>query len=249
MEIFNSWIVTKYIAYRGFHDEQNPENSLGAFKKAVENDYAIELDVHQIEDGSIVVFHDETLTRLTGKDGYVNQIKSKEELKNYKLNGTKYYIPTLKEVFDLVAGQVPILIEVKNYKTQTYNQNNLFENTLLDEIKKYNGQVAIMSFNPYVLKWFKINAPEIIRGQLSCYFKGEKLKPFTKYLLKRMALNKKVSCPNFVAYKYDEIPNKYVKKHTKNIPLIAWSVPSQQEYMKVAPHCDNIIFENFEPRI
>lgn len=249
MEIFNSWIVTKYIAHRGFYNEQNPENSLGAFKRAVENDYAIELDVHQIEDGTIVVFNDETLKRLTGKDGYVNQIKSKDELKNYKLNSTKFYIPTLKEVFDLVAGQVPILIHVKNHKTQTYNQNNLFENTLLTEIKNYNGQVAIASFNPYVLKWFKFNAPEILRGQLSCYFKGAKIKPITKFLLKRLAFNKRVSCPDFIIYKYDEIPNKYVKKHTKNIPLIAWGVPSQQEYMKVAPHCDNILFENFEPRI
>lgn len=249
MEIFNSWLVNKYIAHRGFHDDKNPENSLGAFEKAIQNDYAIELDVHQIEDGTIVVFHDETLNRMTGKDGYVNQIKTKEDLKNYKLNGTKYNIPTLKEVFDFVDGRVPIVIEVKNYKTQTFNQNNLFENTLLNDIKGYKGDVAVMSFNPYVLKWFKVNAPEILRGQLSCYFKGEKLKFITKFLLKRLALNKRVSCPNFVAYKYDEIPNRFVKKHTKKIPLIAWAIPSQQEYMKVAKHCDNIIFENFEPRI
>ena len=249
MDIFNSWLVTKYIAHRGFHDDQNPENSLGALDKAIKNDYSIELDVHQIEDGTIVVFHDETLNRLTSKDGYVNQIKTKEDLKNYKLNGTKYTIPTLKQVFDYVDGRVPIIIEVKNFKTQTYNQNNLFENTLYQEIKNYKGDVAVMSFNPYVLKWFKINAPEVLRGQLSSFYKDSKIKWITKFLLKRMALNKHVSCPHFIAYKYDEVPNRFVKKHSKNKPLLVWAVPSQQEYMKVAPHCDNIIFENFEPRI
>lgn len=249
MEIFNSWLVNKYIAHRGFHNEQNPENSMGAFERALQNDYAIELDVHQIEDGTIVVFHDDTLNRLTGKDGYVNQIKTKEDLKNYKLNNTKYHIPTLKEVFDLVDGKVPILIEVKDYKTQVCNSNNTFENNLYQEIKNYKGDVAIMSFNPYVLKWFKLNAPEVLRGQLASYFKDTKLKLFTKFMLKRMALNKTVSSPNFIAYKYDEIPNRFVKKHTKNKPLLVWCVPSQQEYMKVVKHCDNIIFENFEPRI
>ena len=248
MNIFDSWLVNKYIAHRGLHDETHPENSLSAFKNAMENDYVIELDVHQIEDGTIVVFHDETLMRMTGKDGYVNQIKSVDDLKNYHLNETKETIPTLQQVLDLVKGKVPILIEIKNYKTQQYNPGNPLENTLCDMLKKYNGEYAIMSFNPYVLKWFKLHAPEIWRGQLSSLFKGERLKKVVKFYLKHMLLNKNVSEPDFIAYKYSDLPNRYVKKY-KNLPLIAWAVPSQQEYMKVAPHCDNIIFENFTPRI
>ena len=244
MEDFNTWIVDKYVAHRGLHNKELPENSMGAFEAAVEHDYAIECDVHQIEDGTIVVFHDDTLDRLTGQDGYVNQIKSKEDLKKYKLLDSKYTIPTLQELLDMVNGRVPILIEIKSYTKPTTLESNLYE-----LIKNYNGKCAVMSLNPYSVGWFAENAPEIPRGQLSSFFKGIKQLGFTrKFFLKRMLLNKRVSKPNFIGYHYKDVPNRYVKKY-KNIPLLVWAVPSQQEYMRVAKHCDNIIFENFEPRI
>lgn len=243
MDIFNSWIVNKYIAHRGFHDETSPENSIGAFKKAIERNYVIELDVHVIEDGTPVVFHDSTLKRLTGEDGYIRHIKNVEELKKYNLLNSNEKIPTLQEVLDLVNGTTPLLIEIKDFNTNTY-----FEKAVYELLKNYKGEYAIMSFNPNTLKWFKENAPEVIRGQLACYFKGEKLSFIKKFLLKRMVFNKKISQPHFIAYKWDEIPNRFVKKY-KNLPLLVWAVPNQQSYMKVAKHCDNIIFENFEPRI
>lgn len=248
MNIFDSWLVNKYITHKGLHDETRPENSLSAFKNAMDHDYAIELDVHQIEDGTIVVFHDETLMRMTGEDGYINQIKSVDELKKYHLLNTKETIPTLQEVFDLIKGKVPLLIEIKNYKTQQYNPGNPLENTLYKMLKNYQGEYAIVSFNPYVLKWFRLHAPEVLRGQTSSFFKTEKLKFVVKYALKHMLLNKKVSMPHFIMYKSSDLPNRFVKKY-KNLPLIAWTVRSQQEYMKVAPHCDNIIFEGFTPKI
>lgn len=243
MEIFNSWLVNQYIAHRGFHNKELPENSMGAFEKCLEYNYAIECDVHQIEDGTIVCFHDHTLKRMTDKDGYVTQIKSKKDLKNYKLAGTEYTIPTFEELLKKVKGKVPILIEIKNFE-----KPGSLEKTLLEMLKNYKGEYAIQSFNPYVLGWFEKNAPEITRGQLSSFFKDVKLSFFKKFILKRMMVNKSISKPHFIAYKYDEIPNRYVKKY-KKLPLLAWPVPSQQDYMKVAKHCDNIIFENFEPRI
>ncbi len=243
MEIFNSWLVNQYIAHRGFHNKENPENSMGAFKRCLEYNYAIECDVHQIEDGTIVCFHDHTLKRLTDKDGYVAQIKSKKDLKNYKLLGTEFTIPTLEEVLKLVDGKVPILIEIKNYE----KPGNL-EKTLLEMLQKYKGEYAIQSFNPNVLGWFEKNAPEIWRGQLSSFFKKVPMAWYKKFVLKRMMLNKSVSKPNFIAYNYANLPNRFVKKY-KKLPLLCWPVPSQQDYMRVAKHCDNIIFENFEPRI
>lgn len=243
MDLFNSWLVNKYIAHRGFHDEESPENSLSSFKKAIDHDYAIELDVHVIEDGTPVVFHDDTLKRMTGQDGYIRQIKNVEELKKINLINSKEQIPTLQEALDLINGKTPIIVEIKDFKLNCY-----YEKAVYDLLKNYKGDYAVMSFNPYSLKWFKENAPEVIRGQLSCYFKDAKLSLVKKYVLKRMKLNKKVSEPHFIAYKWDEIPNRYVNKY-KNLPLLVWAVPSQQAYMKVAKHCDNIIFETFEPRI
>ena len=243
MNLFNSWLVNKYVAHRGLHNETAPENSLKAFKNAIEHDYTIELDVHPLEDGTPVVFHDETLKRLTGEDGYISKIKNVEELKTFKILETKQTIPTLQEVLDVVKNQVPVIIEIKDF-----NINGIFENAIYEVLKNYTGDYAVMSFNPYSLKWFKENAPEVLRGQMASLFKGKKLGIFRKWALKRMTLNKSVSQPNFIVYKWDEIPNKYVKKY-KHLPLIATAVPSQQDYMKVAQFCDNIIFENFEPRI
>ena len=244
MDLFNSWLVNKPIAHRGLHNKEIPENSLTALQNAIDHDYAIEFDLHPLEDGTPVLFHDETLKRMTGEDGYIKKVKDTKELKKLRLLGTEEKIPTLKEALKLVNGQVPLLIEIKDY-----NINGEFESAIWEVLKDYTGEYAIMSFNPYSVKWFRVNQPNVIRGQLSCFFKDEKsIGRVLKFALKRMLLNKKVSQPHFIAYKYDEIPNKYIKKF-KHLPLLAWPVPSQQDYMRVAKHCDNIIFEYFDPKI
>lgn len=241
MDLFNSWLVNKYIAHRGFHDADAPENSLGAFQNAIDKGYAIELDVQLLEDNTVVVFHDELLSRVTGKDGYLRNLKA-ENLKDYNLMGTSYTIPTLEEVLTLVDGKTPLLIEVKN----TGKVGEL-ESALLKCLENYKGDFAVQSFNPYVLEWFLNNAPNILRGQLSSSFKGEKLSFIKKFVLRRMSFNKRNKI-NFISYEAKSLPNRYVKKF-KNVPLIAWTIRSQSEYLKVAGFCDNVIFENFEPRI
>ena len=242
MEIFNTWLVNKYIAHRGLHNKEYAENSISAFKNAIDNNYPIELDVQQIADGTVVVFHDETLQRLTGKHGYVKNIKSSNDLKGYKLNKTKDCIPTFEQVLSVVKGQVPILIEIKNN-----GKVGKLEQTLIDMLNNYKGEYAIMSFNPFVLAYFKNNAPHILRGQLSCSFKNEKLAWFKKVLLRRLALHR-IASFNFIAYEATALPYNRLKKF-KNVPLLAWTVRSQEQYLEVAKHCDNIIFENFEPKI
>ncbi len=242
-DIFESWIVTRFIAHRGLHDKEAPENSLLSFKKAIERDYPIELDIQPIEDGTPVVYHDSTLMRLTGKDGYVKHIKDEKELKTYRLLDTTQTIPTLKETLDFVNGQVPLLIEIKNG-----NLSTSFEKRVYEILKDYKGEFAIMSFNPFSLRWFLQNAPEIKRGQLSSSLKNEKIGLLKRLFLRRIALSKKTANPDFIAYKWDEVPNRHLKK-VKDLPLIVWPVQSQADYMKVVKYCDNIIFENFIPRI
>ena len=179
---------------------------------------------------------------MTGKDGYTKNL-IKAELSSYTLANTEYYIPTLAEVLQLVDGQVPLLIEIKNE-----GKVGSLEKATYDLLKDYNGDFAIQSFNPYSLEWFKNNAPNIWRGQLSSFFKGENLSFAKRFALKRMLLNKKVSCPDFISYNVDNLPNFYVNRY-KKLPLLAWVVRSQTEYMKAVKHCDNIIFEGFEPKI
>lgn len=240
MDIFNSFIVNKYIAHRGFHDEISPENSLSAFQKAIDAGFAIELDVQQISDGTIVVFRDYTLSRMTGKDGYLRMLK-KEDLKKHFLGSSKETIPTLEEVLKLIAGKAPILIEIKNE-----NKIGEFEKELVKMLREYKGEYAIQSFNPYIVEWFKDNAPEIIRGQLASYFKGEKLSLFKRNILKKMRYNK-ISKPHFISYNVENLPNRFVKKYN-DLPLIAWVVKSKEQFMKAVKICDNMIFEGFDIR-
>lgn len=245
MDLFNSWLVNNYVAHRGFHDDKCPENSLSAFSNAVEKGYSIEFDIHPLADGTPVVFHDDTLKRMTNEDGYIKNIKDVKALKKLKLNGSNETIPTLEEALKVIDKKTPIIVEFKEVNTAP---DTVFLKRVYEMLKNYGGDYAIMSFNPFILKWFKLNAPEVIRGQLASFFADIKMGKIKKFALKRMLLNKRISEPNFIAYKWNEVPNRFVKKY-KNLPLLVWAVPSQQAYMKVVPHCDNIIFENFEPRI
>ena len=230
-DIFKSWLVETPIAHRGYHDKTAPENSLAAFSKAVEKGYAIELDVQLLADDTVVVFHDESLARMTSNDGYLKYL-NKDDIKSLKLAGTKETIPTLAEVLALVDGKVPLLIEVKN----KYKVGKL-EQAVINLLKHYKGEFAIQSFNPYSLAYFKKHAPNFLRGQLSGYFKGEKLGWLKKLVLKSMRLNKKVSEPHFISYEANALPNRYTKKYKK------------EEYLNIIKYCDNVIFENFEPEI
>ena len=235
-----NFLTDKYIAHRGFHNDENPENTLGAFQRAIENGYAIELDVQLLKDGTVVVVHDNKLSRLCSEDKYVSNC-SYDEIKDLKVLNSNFSIPTFQEVLNLVDGKTPLLIEIKN----TLKVGEL-ESKTYELLKNYNGEYAVQSFNPYSLAWFKDNAPNVLRGQLSSFFKGENLSFIKKILLKKLKLNR-ISCPNFISYNAENLPNRYCTKC--NLPILAWTVRSQEHYLNVIKYSDNIIFEGFEPTI
>lgn len=233
------WFKDYLIAHRGFHNENAPENTIPAFQNAIDNGYAIELDVQQISDGTLVVFHDNKLERLTGLDGYTKNLK-KENLSSCHILGTENTIPTLFDALKFIDGKVPVLIEIKN----EYKVGDL-EKAVLELLQDYKGAFAIQSFNPYVIHYIKRKAPNIIVGQLSSYFKGVKMVWIKKHLLKKLKFVKS-NKSDFISYDATNLPNKYVNKFD-NLPLLAWTVRSQEEYEKLAGICDTIIFENFKP--
>ena len=112
-DLFKTWVVETPIAHRGFHNDSFPENSLSAFKNAIAHGYAIELDVQMLSDDTVVVFHDESLSRMTGNDGYLKFL-TKQDLPFLKLKGSKETIPTLNEALKTINGKTPIIIEIKN---------------------------------------------------------------------------------------------------------------------------------------
>ena len=153
-------------AHRGYHDKPRiPENSMAAFRRAIENGYGAELDVHLMRDGRLAVIHDASLKRTAGADVLVEDLTA-EELKTYRLEGTDERIPLLEEVLELFQDRTPLIIELK---AERGNHAALAEATcrMLD---RYRVHYCIESFDPRCLIWLKKNRPEIVRGQLSEQF-------------------------------------------------------------------------------
>ena len=233
------WLLSRPIAHRGLHNEEIPENSIASFSLAIEAGYPIETDVRIIDDGTVVVFHDDKLARMTGKDGYCSNL-TKNDLDEIRLGKSDEKIPSFEAFLQFVNGRVPLLIEIKND-----NKVGILENKVLQLLRSYNGEFAVQSFNPYSLEHFKQNEPGILRGQLSCVFDKKDVGFIRRWLLSRLKLNK-VSCPDFISYGFWGLPNKYVSK--TELPVLAWTIRSQTDSDKVADYCDNIIFEGFVPK-
>ena len=241
MNIYESWIVKTPIAHRGISGEKAPENSLAAFKAAIKAKLPIELDVTCLSDGTPVVFHDEKLARLTGKDGFISSC-TKADLSKLTLLGSKEKIPTLAEALDFIDGKVPVLVHIKNY-----GKVGLVEKAIWKDLINYRGEYAIQSFNPYTLEWFKNNAPKIKRGQAACFFKEQEITGISNFALKRMKLNKRISEPNFIVYNSSDMPNKYLKKYYGMIPVLAYTIKSEGEETRLKGFCDNFIFDSYTP--
>ncbi len=226
MNLREKWLVDVPIAHRGFHSETCPENSLRSFERAIKRGYAIELDVQSLSDGEIAVFHDDNLQRMTGADQPVSSADARI-IKDFRLLGTDQGIPLLAEVLDLVRGAVPLLIEIKNNGAPGVLEENLHR-----ALVRYQGPYAIQSFNPLSVRWFGLHAPEVCRGQLS------------KDSLSFMH----ISDPCFIAYDIRRMPNPELQAlREQGIPVLGWTVSSLEEYHRVRPWCDNVIFEGFDP--
>ncbi len=239
-----SWIKETPIAHRGLHTKDIPENSLSAFENAVKNNYVIELDVQFTKDKEVVVFHDANLKRMTNDTRNVEDVDY-SELKNLRLGNANEIIPTLEEVLELVDGKVGILIEIKDCKDYIELSKRTYE-----ILKGYEGNYSIQSFNPFVLEWYKNNASEVIRGQLSGTFTegSESLKSFEKFVLKNLLLNFK-SKPNYIAYELEALPkSKLENLRKKGVPTVIWTVKNKEDMEKAYKYGDNIIFENFLPK-
>jgi len=233
------WLYDKKIAHRGLHNAEYAENSMSAFRHAIENNYNIEIDVQLNKDGDVVVFHDSSLKRVCGLDKKISEI-STPELKDCKLSGTEDSIPLLTELLEVAEGRTGLLIEIK-----TFRLDNKLSAKLYDVIKDYKGDFAIQSFNPVAVGWYTKNAPHIYRGQLAS--SAEKLSD--KIILHSLTALRflKYNKPDFVAYDIRYIPNKYIERARKyGARIIAWTVVTPDHKDKSAKYCDNIIFEEIE---
>jgi glycerophosphoryl diester phosphodiesterase len=237
------WISEQPIAHRGLHDAgPNPENSVGAFSAAIAAGYGIELDIHCTRDDRLVVFHDDNAERLTGRDLKITTA-SFAELAALRLRDTEYRIPALEEVLELVAGRVPVFIEVK-----TGSRVARVGPLLAKVLSGYRGPVAVQSFDPRVVLWSRKHLPGVPRGQISGSLSGGGLPAVQRLILRTMALNA-ASRPDFIAFEVDAMPDRFVSfwRRLLRAQLLLWTVRTEEQLSTAQRFSANPIFENIRP--
>ncbi|MCF0116596.1 MAG: hypothetical protein HUJ61_00940 [Bacilli bacterium] len=216
------------IAHRGYHDKENTENGLNAFKRALDNNLAIELDIHLTKDKQLIVCHDEDLKRTTSKEGIIEDLTLKEIQDNYTLlDGTK--VPTLKEVFDIVNEQVPLVIELKVFR-KNYKELAKVVKAFLDNNVKDKKNFMLISFDPRSLLPFKRYG--IVRSLLvaeSHYYVYRLFSLFFEtYDVEQILLNRK-----------------NIARIHKHKLMNVWTIKNKEELNKVLPYVDMVTFQDF----
>lgn len=232
-----------HYAHRGLFDNESnaPENSLNAFKKAVEAGYGIEFDIQLTKDDVPVVFHDSSLKRMCGVDGKIWEY-TLAELREMRLANSDQTIPTVAEVLEVVGGKVPLIIEYKMDRADTKVCE--LGNALLE---RYQGPYCMESFHPFAVRWYRKHRPDIVRGQLSQNFKDDKTYggTFLGFMLTNLLFNF-LTRPDFIAYKHSDAGNFSRRMCAEMGALsVAWTIRSQAEYEKAKPHFELFIFDSF----
>jgi hypothetical protein len=234
---------TKY-AHRGLHGGGVPENSLASFDLACKAGYGIELDVHVTADGELVVFHDDTLSRMCGVDEKTES-KTLAELRSLTLGGTQEHIPSFREVLDLVDGRAPIIVEIKG----TSMKNMRVCELTAEMLDTYAGAYCIEAFNPIFVSWWKKNRKHVVRGQLSNRMKKEDSgqSPLVNFLLTNLMLSF-LARPDFVAYcagNRKELSFRFAR--LLGAYPVGWTIRTEEDVEVCKKDFKAIIFENVRP--
>ncbi len=222
-------------AHRGLHGAGVPENSPTAFALAMKREMGIECDVQRSSDGHAMVFHDFELDRLTEEAGPV-QGRSSDQLGRIVLSGSSDTIPSLRKLLNQVAGQVPLLIEIKSNHSPRYVALCLAVRRVLEG---YQGPHAVMSFDPRMVRWFARHSPLTVRGLV---ITEQDDKALVGQIRRRIALWS--SSPDFLAYDICDLPNRFAAaQRRRGLPLLTWTVRSAELRERAADHADAPIAE------
>jgi len=230
-------------AHRGLHGDGVAENSLTAFSLAAERGYGIELDVRLTRDGEVVVFHDATLERVTSREGRVIDFDA-AELKKMRLLDTEDTVPLFSEVLSLVAGRVPLLVELKE---EPGNRGVAMK--ALEILRDYGGEYIIESFNPLTLGDVRRKNPDIITGILSTNYLKDKKYRKPLYFAVQTFLTNLLCRPDFVSYNVEEYKNLGFRlfRALFGVCSFAWTVKTEKQEDEAFKHgFDTVIFEGYK---
>jgi len=231
-------------AHRGLHSNDNGvvENTLEAFHLAAASGFGVELDLQLTRDRQVVVYHDKSLSRLCGDRRRLQEL-TLSELSAFTLLRTDHTIPTFEEALQAVGERVPIIVEIKNY-----NDPEVICPLVWEILKDYEGLYCVESFNPQVIRWFKENQPQVIRGQLKNTQETGCTSEFEFFIRQNLCSNF-LTRPDFTAYdcRTRETPAMWVAKRLFHMPEISWTVRDEETYRKLKAENCIIIFEGFLP--
>ena len=242
--------LARPIAHRGLHDVTagRAENSPKAFAAAIEHGYGIEMDLQLSSDGMPMVFHDYDLGRLTDETGAVAQ-RSAAELGAIPLKHDGDGIPTLADVLTQVAGRVPLVIELKDQDGLMGENIGPLGAATAALLRDYQGDVAVMSFNPHSVAEMGRLLPDVPRGLVSGPYRAKNWPTLPKEVrqrLKRMPDYGALGC-SFLSYRDTHLDHPriaWLKEH-KRATILCWTVKSPEAEEAARRIADNITFEGY----
>ena len=233
-------------AHRGYHDKpQIPENSMAAFRRAAARGWGAELDVHLLKDGTLAVMHDSSLARTAGADVEIEDL-TREELAQYRLEGTQEPVPLLDEVLALFEDKTPLIIELKTARGNHF----ALSRAVCERLDGYRGKFCIESFDPFALMDVRRLRPNFCRGQLSMDFEKDHagLPAYQRFIVTNLLLNF-LTRPDFIAYKFED-------RHKLSPRLcealwhaqpVRWTIRTKQDLDTCECEGAIPIFEQFDP--
>ena len=239
------WLVERPVAHRGLHGNGLIENTLGAARAATEAGYAIEVDIQSTVDNEVVVFHDDTLDRLTDATGPL-AARTLAELKQIAIRNSNERIPTLQELLDTVGGRTPLVVELKS----SWDGDDRLAARTAEILRNYNGPVAGMSFDPSVVMALRRHAPDLTRGIVAeRYYDDPEWAPLgaaRKFQFGNL-LHIHRTRPHFVAYSVRDLPAlaPQAARYILGMKLLTWTVRTDADRAKARRWADQMIFEGF----
>lgn len=240
------------IAHRGLHDRDagRLENSMPAINAAIAAGYGIEIDVQMTADARAIVFHDYTLNRLTGEGGGVREF-TLDDVTQVQLNNGSGPVPSLTQVLDRVAGQVPLLVEIKDQDGALGPDVGPLEAAVAEVLHPYKGPVAVMSFNPHAIGAMQTLLPDVPRGLVTAAFEPE------HWPLPRPRALELAGIPDFarvgasfISHDARDLDNPRVAElKAAGARILCWTIRSEAEDAKARRIVENVTFENYLPSL
>lgn len=236
------------LAHRALHDVNagRPENSRAAIRAAIEAGYGIEIDVQLSADDAAMVFHDYALDRLTDQTGPI-RLRGADDLAKIPLKGGDEGIPDLPEVLALVAGQVPLVIELKDQDGAMGPNIGALEQATADAVATYAGPLAVMSFNPNSVARMAELLPEVPRGIVTSAYR------YADWPLSRATCDRLRDIPDydraqacFISHEVGDLSAPRVAAlKAQGAMICCWTVRSAAQEAEARKLADNITFEGY----